>query len=133
MMTGNIESTVVIFSVIIMNAILGTVQHLKAESSLESLRNMASPKAKVVRGGVKMEIPSKDVVAGDIVFLEAGDIVPADGRVLESFSLMVNESSLTGESESVDKFSEAIAEENILLETKKRWFSPEALLHMEEG
>ena len=119
MMTGNIESTVVIFSVIIMNAILGTVQHLKAESSLESLRNMASPKAKVVRGGVKMEIPSKDVVTGDIVFLEAGDIVPADGRVLESFSLMVNESSLTGESESVDKFSEAIAEENIPLGDQK--------------
>ena len=115
MMTGNIESTVVIFAVIIMNAILGTVQHLKAESSLESLRNMASPKAKVVRDGIKIEIPSKDVVAGDIVYLEAGDIVPADGRVLESFSLMVNESSLTGESESVDKFSEAIAEENIPL------------------
>ena len=119
MMTGNMESTIVIFAVIIMNAILGTVQHLKAESSLESLRNMASPKAKVMRDGVKIEIPSKEIVAGDIIYLEAGDIVPADGRVIESFSLMVNESSLTGESESVDKFSETIVEENIPLGDQK--------------
>lgn len=119
MVTGNIESTIVIFAVITMNAILGTVQHLKAQSSLESLRNMASPKAKVIREGLKLEIPSKEVVAGDIVLLEAGDIVPADGRVLESFSLMVNESSLTGESESVDKFSDIIKEENIPLGDQK--------------
>lgn len=119
MVTGNIESTIVIFAVITMNAILGTVQHLKAQSSLESLRNMASPKAKVIREGLKLEIPSKEVVAGDIVLLEAGDIVPADGRVLESFSLMVNESSLTGESESVDKFSDIINEENIPLGDQK--------------
>ncbi|WP_300359633.1 cation-translocating P-type ATPase [Fusobacterium sp.] len=119
MLTGNIESTIVIFAVIIMNAILGTVQHLKAESSLESLRNMASPKAKVMRDGQKIEIHSKDIVEGDIVYLEAGDIVPADGRVIESFSLMVNESSLTGESESVDKYSEIISEENIPLGDQK--------------
>ena len=119
MMTGNIESTIVIFAVIIMNAILGTVQHLKAESSLESLKNLSSPKAKVMREGVKIEIPSKEIVAGDIIYLEAGDIVPADGRVIESFSLMVNESSLTGESESVDKYSEIISEKNIPLGDQK--------------
>lgn len=119
MMTGNIESTIVIFAVIIMNAILGTVQHIKAESSLESLKNLSSPKAKVMRNGKKMEIFSKEVVAGDIVYLEAGDIVPADGRVIESFSLMVNESSLTGESESVDKVSTVITEENIPLGDQK--------------
>lgn len=119
MLTGNIESTAVIFSVIIMNAILGTVQHLKAESSLESLKNLSSPKAKVMRNGMKMEIYSKEIAVGDIVYLEAGDIVPADGRVIENFSLMVNESSLTGESESVGKTDEIITEENIPLGDQK--------------
>ena len=119
MLTGNIESTAVIFSVIIMNAILGTVQHLKAESSLESLKNLSSPKAKVMRNGVKMEIYSKEIAVGDIVYLEAGDIVPADGRVIENFSLMVNESSLTGESESVGKTDEVITDENIPLGDQK--------------
>ena len=119
MLTGNIESTAVIFSVIIMNAILGTVQHLKAESSLESLKNLSSPKAKVMRNGVKMEIYSKEIAVGDIVYLEAGDIVPADGRVIENFSLMVNESSLTGESESVGKTDEVITDENISLGDQK--------------
>ena len=119
MLTGNIESTAVIFSVIIMNAILGTVQHLKAESSLESLKNLSSPKAKVMRNGMKMEIYSKEIAVGDIVYLEAGDIVPADGRVIENFSLMVNESSLTGESESVGKTDEIIADENIPLGDQK--------------
>ena len=133
MLTGNIESTAVIFSVIIMNAILGTVQHLKAESSLESLKNLSSPKAKVMRNGVKMEIYSKEIAVGDIVYLEAGDIVPADGRVIENFSLMVNESSLTGESESVGKTDEVITDENIPLGDQKIWSSQEALLHMEEG
>ena len=119
MLTGNIESTAVIFSVIIMNAILGTVQHLKAESSLESLKNLSSPKAKVMRNRVKMEIYSKEIAVGDIVYLEAGDIVPADGRVIENFSLMVNESSLTGESESVGKTDEVITDENIPLGDQK--------------
>ncbi len=119
MLTGNIESTAVIFSVIIMNAILGTVQHLKAESSLESLKNLSSPKAKVMRNGMKMEIYSKEIAVGDIVYLEAGDIVPADGRVIENFSLMVNESSLTGESESVGKTDEIITDENIPLGDQK--------------
>lgn len=103
MVSGNVESTIVIFAVIIMNAILGTVQHKKAEKSLESLKSLSSPNAKVLRDGVKVEIPSKDVVPGDILLLEAGDMVVADGRILENFSLQVNESSLTGESTNVDK------------------------------
>lgn len=103
MVSGNVESTIVIFAVIIMNAILGTVQHKKAEKSLESLKSLSSPNAKVLRDGQKIEIPSKDVVPGDVVLLEAGDMVVADGRVLENFSLQVNESSLTGESTNVDK------------------------------
>lgn len=103
MVSGNVESTIVIFCVIILNAILGTIQHKKAEKSLESLKSLSSPNAKVVRDGQKIEIPSQDVVPGDIVILEAGDMVVADGRVLKKFSLQVNESSLTGESTNVDK------------------------------
>ena len=103
MISGNTESTIVIFVVIILNAILGTVQHKKAEKSLESLKSLSSPSAKVLRDGQKIEIPSKDVVPGDIVMLEAGDMVVADGRILDNFSLQVNESALTGESTNVDK------------------------------
>ena len=115
----NVESTIVIFAVLILNAILGTVQYLKAEKSLESLKAMSSPTAKVLRGGVRVEIPSADVVPGDIVLLEAGDMVVADGRILENFSLKVNESSLTGESEGVDKSADAIDAEQVALGDQK--------------
>lgn len=103
MFSGNIESTIVIFAVIIMNAVLGTAQHVKAEKSLESLKSLSSPTAKVIRDGQKLEIDSKNVVPGDIIVLEAGDLVVADGRIINNYSLQVNESSLTGESTNVDK------------------------------
>lgn len=103
MVSGNVESTVVILAVIILNAILGTVQHAKAEKSLDSLKSLSSPSAKVMRDGHKIEVPSAQVVPGDILYLEAGDLVVADGRILENYSLQVNESSLTGESTNVDK------------------------------
>lgn len=108
LLSGNIESTIVIFAVIILNAILGTVQHIKAEKSLESLKSLSSPNAKVIRDGVKIEIPSKNVVEGDIVVLEAGDLVVADGRIINNYSLQVNESSLTGESTNVEKSEDSI-------------------------
>lgn len=111
LISGNIESTIVIFAVIVLNAILGTAQHIKAEKSLESLKSLSSPNAKVIRNGVKVEIPSKYVVEGDIVVLEAGDLVVADGRIISNFSLQVNESSLTGESTNVDKNEETISGE----------------------
>jgi len=111
MLSGNTESTIVIFAVIIMNAILGTVQHKKAEKTLDSLKSLSSPTAKVIRDGMKVEIISKYVVPGDIVILEAGDMVVADGRILENFSLQVNESSLTGESTNVEKQAVEINEE----------------------
>lgn len=100
---GDLESTLVIIAVLILNAILGTVQHVKAEKSLESLKSLSSPSAKVLRNGEKIEIDSKDVVPGDIMLLEAGDMVTADGRILDNYSLQVNESSLTGESTNIDK------------------------------
>ena len=111
MLSGNIESTIVIFAVILMNAILGTVQYIKAEKSLESLKALSSPHVKVLRDGIKQEILSKDVVKGDIVLLEAGDMIVADGRIIENFSLQVNESSLTGESNNIDKTDSDITKE----------------------
>lgn len=119
MFTGNIESSIVIFFVITMNAILGTVQHLKAKASLESLKKLSSPKAKVIRNKEIFEILSKEIIVGDIVLLEAGDIAPADGRVLKSSSLMVNESSLTGESEGVEKIDTILTEENLSIGDQK--------------
>ena len=115
MVSGNVESTIVIFAVIIMNAILGTVQHEKAEKSLDSLKSLSSPIARVMRDGKKMEVDSRDVVPGDILLLEAGDLVVADGRVLESYSLQVNESSLTGESTNVDKKAVQLNEDKVAL------------------
>lgn len=103
MFSGNVESTIVILLVLIMNAVLGTVQHVKAQRSLESLKQLSAPNAKVIRNGVKQEIPSKEIVPGDIVMLEAGDMIVADGRILHNYSLQVNESSLTGESTNVEK------------------------------
>lgn len=111
MVSGNTESTIVIFAVIILNAILGTVQYAKAEKSLEALKALSSPHVKVLRDGEKQEIASKDVVKGDLVLLEAGDMIAADGRIISNYSLQVNESSLTGESLNVDKKDEDIHED----------------------
>ena len=119
MISGNMESSIVIFAVIILNAILGTVQHLKAEASLASLKAMSSPNAKVIRDGIKKEIKSEEVMVGDVLILEAGDLVAADGRVIESFSLQINESSLTGESESINKLIAPIKKEQISLGDQK--------------
>ncbi len=115
----NVESTIVIFAVLILNAVLGTVQYLKAEKSLESLKAMSSPTAKVLRGGVRLEVPSAQVVPGDIVLLDAGDLVVADGRILHNYSLKVNESSLTGESEGVDKTADRIDGDQVALGDQK--------------
>ena len=117
--SSNVESTIVIFAVLILNAVLGTVQYFKAEKSLESLKAMSSPTTKVLRDGKRMEISSVEVVPGDIVLLEAGDMVVADGRILENFSLKVNESSLTGESEGVDKMVEPIDADQVALGDQK--------------
>ena len=117
--SGEGESTIVIFAVLILNAVLGTVQHFKAEKSLESLKAMSAPTAKVLRDGQRKVVPSVEIVPGDIVELEAGDMVVADGRILENFSLKVNESSLTGESEGVEKTTQAIEQEEVALGDRK--------------
>ena len=119
LLSDNAESTIVIFAVLILNAILGTVQHVKAEKSLESLKSMSAPTAKVLRDGKREIIPSAQVVPGDLMELEAGDMVVADGRILDNFSLKVNESSLTGESEGVEKTSDTIDAEKVALGDQK--------------
>ena len=115
MATGNTESTAVILAVLVLNAILGTVQYVKAEKSLESLKSLSAPVAKVIRDGENLEISAADLVCGDIIRLEAGDIVPGDGRILESYSLKLNESSLTGESEPVEKIADTLEGDSIAL------------------
>ncbi len=117
--SGNGESTIVIIAVITLNAILGTVQHFKAEKSLESLKALSSPNAKVMRDGRRVEVPSREIVPGDILILEAGDLVVADGRIIDNYSLQVNESSLTGESEGVNKNSEVIDAPSVALGDQK--------------
>lgn len=119
MFLGNFESAIVIFAVIVLNAILGTVQHIKAEQSLNSLKALSSPMAKVLRNGEKIEIPSEEVTVGDMLYLEAGDFVSADGRIIENYSIQVNESSLTGESLSVIKNHDLIAEDNVPIGDRK--------------
>ncbi len=110
---GKLESTLVIAVVVIINAILGTAQHLKAEESLQALRALSSPKSKVIRNGEAVVIASEEVVVGDIMIVEAGDFVSADGRIISSFSLKVDESALTGESVSAEKDTTAIDAVNL--------------------
>ncbi len=123
MFLGDVESSAVILVVITINAVLGTVQHLKAEQSLESLKALSAPTAKVLRDGQRVEIPSDQVTVGDIVFLEAGDYISADGRMLENFSLQVNESSLTGESVGVEKIVEPVEGEAAIGDRRNMVFS----------
>ena len=120
---GETESAAVILIVITMNAILGTVQTIRAENSLDSLKQLAAPEAKAVRNGAVVRIPGRELTVGDIVQLEAGDYIPADGRVLESASLKTDESALTGESFGVDKICEALEGELPLGDRRNMVFS----------
>lgn len=108
---GDAESAAVIVIVITINAILGTVQTVKAEQSLQSLKNLSGPEAKVLRDGAAVIVPARELVVGDVILLEAGDMVPADGRLIENASLKINESALTGESLAVEKSTAAISED----------------------
>lgn len=123
MMSGNGESTIVIFAVLLLNAVLGTIQHEKAQKSLESLKALSAPAAQVIRGGTRQKTAAWEIVPGDILVLEAGDLVAADGRILESVGLQINESSLTGESESVEKERAVMNRELPLAERTNMIFS----------
>ncbi len=113
--TGNADSAIVILCVITLNAVLGTYQHFKAERSLESLKKLSAPSARVRRDGKVVEIPASEVVVGDILLLEAGNVAAADGRVTEAAELTSNESSLTGESTPVSKNTDKIDGDDIPL------------------
>ncbi|PRR86080.1 calcium-translocating P-type ATPase, PMCA-type [Clostridium luticellarii] len=115
----NSGSALVIFAVVVLNSILGTLQQVKAEKSLKSLKALSAPTAKVLRNGIQVEIPSREVTVGDILYLEAGDYISADGRIIENYSIQVNESSLTGESENVSKTEDIIEGENVPIGDRK--------------
>ncbi|XTR38760.1 cation-translocating P-type ATPase [Paraclostridium tenue] len=120
---GEGTESLIIFAVITLNSVLSVVQTKKAEGSLESLKKLSVPNAKIIRDGIKVTIPSRDIVPGDIVILEAGDYVPADGRVIESQNLKVVEGMLTGEAEPVLKHEDVINEEVALGDQKNLVFS----------
>ena len=121
--TGDLESFIVIIAVITMNAILGTVQTVKAEKSLSNLKKLSSPTAKVLRDGQTAILPAEDITVGDVVLLEAGDQIPADGRLIDCASLQTNESALTGESTNVEKSLDTITDEVPLADRKNMVYS----------
>jgi len=122
-MLGDEESAAVILIVITINAILGTVQTIKAEQSLQSLKKLAGPQAKVLRDGSTIQLPARELVVGDVILVEAGDMIPADARLIENASLKVDESALTGESLAVEKSLEAILAEAPLGDRTNMLFS----------
>jgi len=122
-MLGDEESAAVILIVITINAILGTVQTVKAEQSLQSLKKLAGPQAKVLRDGSTIQLPARELVVGDVILVEAGDMIPADARLIENASLKVDESALTGESLAVEKGLEAILAEAPLGDRTNMLFS----------
>ena len=120
---GDVESAAVIMIVITMNAVLGTVQTVKAEQSLQSLKKLSGPQAKVLRDDAVVLLPARELVVGDVILLEAGDMIPADGRLIENASLKVDESALTGESLAVEKNIDPILEEAALGDRSNMMFS----------
>lgn len=120
---GDVESAAVIMIVITINAVLGTVQTVKAEQSLQSLKKLSGPQAKVLRDGAVVLLPARKLVVGDVIILEAGDMIPADGRLIENASLKVDESALTGESLAVEKNIDPILEEAALGDRSNMMFS----------
>ena len=121
--SGQWESTFVIILVIIVNAILGTIQTLRAEKSLDSLKKLTIPKVKVIRENILQEIDSSDLTIGDIVQIEAGDIISGDGRIIQSSSLQINESALTGEVNSIEKNNQTLHNHAIISDQKNMVFS----------
>ena len=119
---GETTNAYVILGIVVLVAIIGFVQEYKAEKAMEALREMVAPEADVIRDGQMSTIPAADLVPGDVVFLEAGDKVPADGRILEVTSLQVIESSLTGESMPVEKLAQTLPEDMALADRKNMVF-----------
>lgn len=126
---GEFVESLVIFIVLMINSVVAVVQTKRAESSLDALRQMSAPSAKVLRNGEKISIPARELVVGDIVSLEAGDFIPADGRLIDVQNLRVEEGMLTGESEPVEKFSDVIKGEVALGDRKNMVFSSSLVVY----
>lgn len=118
-LTGDIKDTIVIAVVVILNAVMGFVQEYRAEKAVAALKKLAVPSAKVIRSGKLAEVPSRLLVPGDIVRLQAGDFVPADGRLIESVNLTIEEAALTGESVPSEKESLYLCEPDAPLGDRK--------------
>ncbi|MBG6109607.1 Ca2+-transporting ATPase [Flavobacterium sp. CG_9.10] len=112
---GDVTDTIIILSIIIINAAVGFIQEYRAEKAMEALKNMAANSARVLREGKMMDIPATELVPGDVVLLEAGNIIPADVRFFETHQIKVDESALTGESNNVEKDPEELPEGNYAL------------------
>lgn len=126
---GEFVESLVICIVLMINSVVAVVQTKRAESSLDALRQMSAPSAKVLRNGEKTSIPARELVVGDIVSLEAGDFIPADGRLIDVQNLRVEEGMLTGESEPVEKFSDVIEGEVALGDRKNMVFSSSLVVY----
>lgn len=126
---GEFVESLVIFIVLMINSVVAVVQTKRAESSLDALRQMSAPSAKVLRNGEKTSIPARELVVGDIVSLETGDFIPADGRLIDVQNLRVEEGMLTGESEPVEKFSDVIEGEVALGDRKNMVFSSSLVVY----
>lgn len=110
--TNEYIDSIIIIAIVVLNAIMGVVQENKAEKSLEALKKMSAPNCKVKRNGEIVQMPSANLVPGDIVYLETGAFVPADVRLIKSYNLKVEESALTGETVAVDKNADAVLDKN---------------------
>jgi P-type Ca2+ transporter type 2C len=116
---GEITDAVAIMVIVVLNAVVGVVQESKAEQALAALKKMAAPNAQVIRNNRQMMLPSRELVQGDIVLVEAGNYIPADLRLVESVNLKVEEASLTGESVPVDKIADAVLDKEIPVGDRK--------------
>lgn len=116
---GEFSDAVTIMTIVIINAVLGFVQECRAEKSLAALKELAAPVSRVIRGGLEQKVPSRELVPGDIIVLEAGDRLPADGRLIETVNLEVEEAALTGESVPVKKLAEKVYNSGTVLGDRK--------------
>ncbi len=128
---GDLKDTIVILAIVVLNGIVGFVQEYRAEQALDALKRMASPTARVVRDGETVLVPAPEVVPGDLVRLDAGDIVTADLRLLEARALRINEAALTGESEPAEKSTEPLPDvpEGVLADQRNVAFNGTAVTY----
>jgi Ca2+-transporting ATPase len=119
LLLGEIVDALAIMVIVVLNAVVGVIQESKADAALAALKKMAAPNAQVIRGGHQMTIPSRELVPGDVVLIDAGNHVPADMRLIESVNLKIEEASLTGESVPVDKNANVVLDKDIPLGDRK--------------